>query len=222
MLIIDTSRYKALLFDFDGTLVDSEPIHYESMSRTLAEHNKKYVSFDNHKKMYMGTGLHNVALSEKNRHGLKVDVEDIKKSFNSHLKNLIETRGIPPMAGIIKLLNEAKSKGLRLAVVSGSTTELVRYTLEKSGIPNLFDEVIGIDKFITPKPDPSCYLLTAEKLGVKSSESLVFEEAENGIKAAVDAGMEVVVVGDNIKEEAIKSFKKIQRIRNFKEIGFAN
>lgn len=128
MLLIDTFRIKVLLFDFDGTLVDSEPIHYESMSKTLAEHNKEYVSFDNHKKMYMGTGLHYVALSEKNRHGLEIDVEEIKKSFNSHLKNLIDTKGIPPMAGIIKLLNEAKLKGLKLAVVSGSTTKLIIYT----------------------------------------------------------------------------------------------
>lgn len=204
------------MFDFDGTMVDSEPVHYESMMKALGEHNKKYVSFDDHRKLYMGTGLHYVASLEIKRHNLELNVDDLIKSFNSHLKKLIETKGILPMAGIIELLKKAKSKGFKLAVVSGSLSDLVEYTLRKSRIPNVFDEIIGIDKFITPKPDPRCYFSASEMLKVKTTECLVFEDAENGINAAKNAKMTVVAVGENIKKEIVRNTDpNIKLIKDF-------
>lgn len=199
MLKIDSKKYKALLFDFDGTLVDSEPMHYQAISEGLAVYDKKFVSVQEHKKLYRGTSMHYAISKEVERHNLNESlVDELKTIINKNLKKIMEEKGLFPTKGVLELIKKAKNKGIKLAIVSGSLTDFIEYTLDKSKIPNFFDEVIGVDRFIEPKPNPAGFLLAAKLLNVDPSECLVFEDAPNGILAAQNAGMDVIVIGDSL------------------------
>jgi HAD superfamily hydrolase (TIGR01509 family) len=222
MVKIDSSKYKAFLFDMDGTLINSEPLHFQSVANTLSDYGKEYLTFEGHKKTYTGTGLQNTFTKESEKHGLNVPVETMKEKFHEHLENLVREGGMPAMEGAIDFLRQAKNKGLKTAIVSGSTERLISYSLEESKIPNLFDAIVGIDKYGTPKPDPACYKMAAEILGIKPEECLVFEDAQTGIEAALDAGMEVVVVGETITQEQLDIIKPgLKHVKNFTEIDFS-
>ncbi len=216
MLKIDPKKYKAILFDFDGTLVNSEPLHYQAISDALANFDKKYVTFEEHEKIYRGTGMNNVVTKETQRNNLqKTHKDELKKTIDINLKTLMDEKGMQPTGGVLQFVKNARKKGLKLAIVSGSFTDLIIYTLGKSNIPNDFDEVVGIDKFIEPKPDPACFLLAAKLLGVKPSECLVFEDAPSGIQAAQRAEMDVIALGDSSSKSIgasiaiIKDFTKV-------------
>lgn len=221
MIKVDLSKYKAFLFDMDGTLINSEPLHFQSVARTLSDYGKKYLDFEGHKKTYTGTGLQNTFTKESEKYGLNVPIETMKEKFHKHLEDLVEEGGLPVMQGAIEFLKQIKNKGLKTAIVSGSTERLIAYSLEKSRIPNVFDAIVGIDKYQTPKPDPACYKMAAEILGVKPQECLVFEDAQTGIKAALEAGMEVVVIGETITNEQLVQIKSgLKHVRNFTEVDY--
>lgn len=220
MIKIDLKKYKAFLFDMDGTLVNSEPVHYQSAVKTMADYGKDYVSFDEHKKIYTGTGVTNVFTKEAEKHGLEVNVEELKEKFHDHLEGVINQKGIPPMEGILKFLEKSKQSRIKLAIVSGSMEPLVRHTLKKSNLPDIFEQIVTIEKYQKPKPDPACYLMAAQLLGVKPEDCLVFEDAPSGIQSALNAGMDVIVVGETITQNQIDTINPdLQHVKDFTEIS---
>lgn len=219
MIKIEPFKYKAFLFDMDGTLINSEPLHFQSVTDTLSEYGKEYLTFEEHKKTYTGTGLQHTFQKESEKHGLDVPIDIMKEKFHKHLEKLVDKSGLPVMDGVLGFLEAVKATGIKSAIVSGSTERLIKYSLGKSKIPDIFDAIIGIDRYGKPKPDPACYKMAAEILGVKPEECLVFEDALTGIKAALAAGMKVIVVGETITKEQINEIEPgLTQIADFSEI----
>ncbi len=203
----------------DGTLIDSEPTHYKALDEVLKSYGKSYVDWETHKKEYTGTGIGHVSKTETKRNNLNEDPEIIQEKFHKKVEDLVENEGLIPMGGSIEFLNKAKEAGFKLAVVSGSTTNLVKFSLGKSGMPDVFDIVIGVDKFGAPKPDPAAYLMAAELLGVNPKECMSFEDAPNGLLSAKNAGTVVVAIGQTISKEQIEKIDpSIAHLKDFTEI----
>jgi HAD superfamily hydrolase (TIGR01509 family) len=177
---------KAIIFDFDGLLVDTEWPAFVAWSAIYKEHGavldlSVWVAcvgtqggFDPAVHLSQLTG--NVLQSDL----LFLDKEKRKKEICDQL---------PFMPGALELFEQARGKQLKLAVASSSDQKWVHHHLKRLNHLHLFDVVVTKDDVARVKPDPELYLLAAQKLGVEPANCLVFEDSLNGVKAAKAAGM---------------------------------
>lgn len=188
---------RALIFDFDGLIVDTELPDYLSWQEVYRSYGVE-LSLDHWCTIVGGNAESDFepheyleALIQK-----QVDREQIwvrrRKSYLEHL----ETQPILP--GVLSLLDRAREYGLKLAVASSSPENWVVGHLTRLGLLDYFDAVVTADDVELTKPDPGLFLLAADKIGVKPNEVIVLEDSSNGVKGAKRAGMFVVVVPNEI------------------------
>lgn len=218
MLKISSNKYKALLFDNDGVLINSEPQQNIAWTKAYDDLGIEYIDTKDHILLFGGqtvndsfkmtTGIHDQSEAEK-----------FAKRRQGYFFEEIENNGLPTFPGILELLNSAHKKGLKLAVVTGARVSTMVEAHKKAGIPEIFDTTVNADHITKPKPDPEGYLLAAKKLGVRPEECIVFEDAPNGIRAAKSAGMRCIVVATQIPDEIYKEIDpNLELIRDFTEI----
>ena len=181
--------FKAYLFDCDGTIVDSMPLHYVAWNKVLGEFGAEF----DEALFYSWGGMPVTeiiaALNEK--HGLAMPVEETRsRKEQMYFANLSKLEGVPEVLEHIHL-----SHGhIPFAVVSGSTRDSVVASLEALGLLDRFETLVCAGDYVKAKPDPEPFLLAAERLGVAPADCLVFEDTAMGIDAATAAGMKSVKV----------------------------
>lgn len=184
-------KYKAFLFDMDGTLVDSEPLKGEALALSCA-HFGSEVSADVYKDI-MGESIETVA-----RHFFKVadispDLNEFLDIFKTTYRDLLRGKAklIPGVGGFIDHLSRKKVK---IGLVSSAYRWMVMNVLEQIGFNNTFDIIITQEDVQKHKPDPQAYLLAVERLAVKARETLAFEDSSAGLTAADRAGCDTIAV----------------------------
>jgi beta-phosphoglucomutase-like phosphatase (HAD superfamily) len=181
--------FKAYLFDCDGTIADSMPLHYIAWKRALGEWNCAF----SEDRFYAWGGM-SVAeiISALNReHGLQMPVAQVAaRKEELYFENLDQLKGVPAVMEHV----ESGYGRLPLGVVSGSTRDSVTRSLAALKILDRFDTLVCAGDYQKSKPDPEPFLLAAKKLGVAPGSCLVFEDADMGIQAATAAGMASVKV----------------------------
>jgi beta-phosphoglucomutase family hydrolase len=188
-LTIPPGDFKAYLFDCDGTIADSMPLHYQAWKKALDEQNcafSEQLFYD-----WGGVAVADVIrrLNEMQQLNMPVaDVADRKESF--YLENLPQLKAIPEVVEHIT----ANHGRIPLAVVSGSTRDSVQSSLTALNLLDRFETLVCAGDYQKGKPDPEAFLLAAERLGVIPESCLVFEDADLGIQAATAAGMASVKV----------------------------
>ena len=182
-------RFAAYLFDCDGTIADSMPLHYVAWRDALAAWNCEFPE-----KLFYDWGGYPTAqivrmLNEKQ--GLRMPVDEVL-----HKKEWLYHQSLPKLKAVPEVLEhiEAAYGRLRLAVVSGSTRDSVDASLRTLGLLERFDAFVCAGDYAKGKPDPEPFLLAAARLGVQPESCLVFEDADLGIEAARAAGMASVKV----------------------------
>jgi beta-phosphoglucomutase family hydrolase len=183
-LQLPAGTFKAYLFDCDGTIVDSMPLHYLAWSKALAEQQCEFS--EDLFYAWGGVSVAEVIQRLNKQQGLNMSVEEVsnrKESF--YLENLQQLKAIPEVLAVI----EANYGRIPFAVVSGSTRESVTASLATLNLLDRFDALVCAGEYEQGKPDPEAFLLTAAKLGVAPESCLVFEDADMGIQAATAAGM---------------------------------
>lgn len=206
---------KAFLFDMDGTLLDSEPFHFQAIKSVLKEELGITIS-DFELSDYIG-----LVYSEKlkiifKKRGIKADCENISDLIVQKYKFLAKD-GIPLVSGAEDLLLNLKKRKLKLGLVSATWRNIVEDSLRQAGVLDYFDIVIGGNDVEKRKPDPECYFLAAKKLGLDAKECVVVEDSIHGVEAGKRAGMFTIAVpngyiekGDFSKADLIvKSLKDI-------------
>jgi beta-phosphoglucomutase-like phosphatase (HAD superfamily) len=181
--------FKAYLFDCDGTIADSMPLHYVAWKRVLAEWNCEFSE-----QLFYSWGGMPVAEIIANlnvREGLAMPVEEVK-----HRKEALYFELLPELQAVPEVLEHIEfSHGhIPFAVVSGSTRDSVTKSLEVLGILDKFETLVCAGEYTRSKPDPEPFLIAAERLGVEPKDCLVFEDTEMGIQAATAAGMASVKI----------------------------
>lgn len=188
-LEVPEGHFKAYLFDCDGTIVDSMPLHYVAWKRALGEHGCPFPE----EKFYAmgGRPVREIISLLNTEHGLTMPVEE-----TAHTKESYYTEMIEDLKAIPEVLTHIEDQHGRIpfAVVSGSTRDSVETSLGQLGLLDRFDTFVCAGDYAKGKPDPEPFLTAAKKLGVKPEECLVFEDGETGIAAAKAAGMAVVKV----------------------------
>ena len=188
-LELPEGNFKAYLFDCDGTIVDSMPLHYVAWSRALGEHGCPFP--EDRFYAWGGMPVRAIIAALNEEHGLNMPVEQVAHAKEQYYTEMIEElKAIPEVLAHI----EDQHGRIPFAVVSGSTRDSVETSLGVLGLLDRFDTFVCAGDYAKGKPDPEPFLTAARKLGVAPEDCLVFEDAETGVAAAKAAGMAVVKV----------------------------
>lgn len=181
--------FKAYLFDCDGTIADSMPLHYRAWKQALGEWN---CDFDE-KRFYEwgGMPIAEIIATLNREQGLHMPVPQVaERKETLYYELLHELTAVPEVLEQI----EAAHGRIPFAVVSGSTRDSVTASLTALNLLDRFDTLVCAGDYKKSKPDPEPFLLAAKKLGVAPEECLVFEDTDMGVQAAKAAGMAWVKV----------------------------
>ncbi len=203
---------RAILFDMDGLLVDSEPLHCRNTRQALEAQGIEIddQTYYNHWTRD-GKTVHHF-IRERNA---PVDVVKYKKDKQDAYSRLVKAH-LKPMEGAPDKVREMGTH-YKIALVSSSSREEVRVILEHVRLANAFITIISCDDVKRPKPAPDSFLLAAKRLGVKPEECLVLEDAWKGIEAAKAAGMKAIAIPCAYTKD--NDFSKADRIiRSLREL----
>ncbi|HET9588951.1 MAG TPA: HAD family phosphatase [Anaerolineales bacterium] len=209
-------RIKALIFDFDGLILDTETPEYQVWQDIYREHGFELPHHE-WEKIIGGAGLSNFDAAEHLSllsQGL-LDSVFLRDRFRSESHARIHSQSILP--GVMDFIHEAKRLSLKLAIASSSVHSWVDTHAKRLDIFHHFDAIICGDDVASgrTKPYPDLYLLALDRLKVRKEEAIVFEDSPNGVKAANRAGIFVVAVpnpltsklsieGANLKLDSLK------------------
>lgn len=204
------------LFDFDGTLVDSMPVYVSSMLRILDENGVCYG--DDIVKIITPLGLIGTA-----KYYIEIGVDKTEDELISTMKEYMLHEylyNIPAKENVISTLNELKTRGASLNVLTASPHATLDACLKRIGIYDLFDNVWSCDDFCTTKADPQIYVEAAKKIGKPVNEILFLDDNFNADKTAKQAGMLVCGVYDKSSDEYVDDIKSVTDyyIYDFKEL----
>jgi HAD superfamily hydrolase (TIGR01509 family) len=186
-------RYKAVLFDHDGTLVESEDVHHaiwNEVLRPLGVH----IPVDLFRSQFSGLPALNNAIDLKRRYSLSAEPSELADAKNRHTASYLETHSFPLMPGVRESLARVQSAGLRCGVVTGARRFAIAATLRAYAMEPEFEVVISADDVTRSKPAPDCYVLALEKMGLLAAEVVALEDTAHGVAAAVSAGLSCIAI----------------------------
>jgi HAD superfamily hydrolase (TIGR01509 family) len=188
-LNLPAGPFRAYLFDCDGTIADSMPLHYLAWKQALGEHGCDFPEDLFYR--WGGMPVSEIISTLNQKHGLAMPVEEVAVRKESlYYDFLPRLTAVPEVLEVI----EASHGSLPFAVVSGSTRESVTASLQSLKLLDKFDALVCAGDYRQSKPHPEAFLLAAERLGVAPANCLVFEDTAMGIEAATAAGMASVKV----------------------------
>jgi HAD superfamily hydrolase (TIGR01509 family) len=183
---------QAVVFDMDGVLLDSEPLHHRAVNQLLTEEGRGRLSKEEYVS-YMGTTDDYTWRDLMRRFDLPGPFEDYRDRYDKSVLELYRT-GSQPAPGVPSVLAATRSLGWGLAVASSSRREWVETCLTALGVREAFDVIVTGDLVRRSKPDPEIFELAARCLGIPPQACLAVEDSPKGVAAAVGAGMFTIAV----------------------------
>ena len=192
--------FKGAIFDLDGVIVNTVPLHFKAWQRMFTDYGKKF-TFEDYKKKVDGIPRFDGARA------ILTDLssEEIEKASakkQGYYLGLVDSGEIEIYPSTVELIKEFKKRSIKIAAASSSRN--CRYILEKVGLINLFDAIIGGTDFKKGKPDPEIFLMAASNISVLPEESVVFEDAILGVEAAKRGKMRCVGIAREGDKEVLK------------------
>ena len=188
-IMIQNRKYKYILWDMDGTLINSEPQHYRAWMRTFKE---KFgignVPWDIYKGC-IGAKRTKIVEIMKENYGVDIDTPGINETFEAHRAEVVKEEGFAPIPGVKEVLEALKGAGFTMAIASSSHQEIIREKMTGIGCIECFEILFSSDRVKNGKPAPDTFLECADTLGAPYEECIVVEDSENGTLAARAAGM---------------------------------
>ena len=183
-----------IIFDLDGTLVDSERIYFETYRKACNDFGGD-IDLDFFKDLLGKPQAYDKEMLLK-RFGEQFPVDEVVRRHVSYSQEHFETFGVPLKAGALELLSYLKDKGYQMVVASSSHAKRIQHVLEETGMLAYIDNYIGGDEVVEGKPNPEIFLKAAALVGANHHECVVVEDSEAGIEAGYRAKMKVVSVPD--------------------------
>lgn len=182
---------EAVIFDMDGVLLDSEPLHFAALNQVLSVEGHSLTPEDN--EHILGTTLEDTFRHVGSRFQLRDPIDTYFQRYDETILHVLN-QSLEPNPGVVRLLEQLRSRGVRLGLASSSRRSWVEATLKSLGILEYFSAVVSGDEVTRGKPHPDIYLRTAKLLDASPQECTAIEDAPNGILAAKRAGMRVIAV----------------------------
>ena len=194
--------FKAIIFDMDGVMFDTEAIAYGAWKKTVKEFG--ILTPEKARDLYIRmTGLTVDATVSliSGALGTSETAVSVLKSFGANVQEAFATEPIPVKTGLFELLGHLETIHMPTAIASSSPRQAILHHLSAAGVKHSFDKIISGDEVSHSKPDPMIYLLACEKLGVLPAEAIVIEDSKNGLLSAFRAGCKTVYVPDMWRPE---------------------
>ncbi len=200
---------KALIFDFDGVIADSEPVHLEAFQKTVeslglrlsaSDYYSKYLACDD--KTFFRDFLKNNNVRAKNS-----EIQRLEKKKGEHFEEMIR-KNVRIFPGVTEFLKAAEGR-FHSAIGSGALIAEISFILKLKGLSEFFDFAIGADDTQNPKPSPEVYLKCLKRLrecyddSIVSDQCVVFEDSPHGVLAAKRAGMKCVGITNSCNAEQL-------------------
>ena len=203
--------YRALLFDLDGTLAETDSLHLPTWVAVLRPYG---IEVDEAFYRESISGRNNLKIVEELLPDLSAEegrklAEAKEASFRERAVEL------EPLPGLLEFMEEAKDRGLSLALVTNAPEQNVEAILLALELGEFFDEVVLSDEVGPVKPDPAPYRAALEKLGVAPEEALAFEDSTSGISSSVAAGVPTVGVASTQEPETLLEAGAFAVVRDF-------
>ena len=208
---------KAVIFDMDGTLIDSTSIWHEIDKAFFNKRNMELPS--DYAQHIVHLGLTQAAVYTKETYHLEESIQDIMKEWHDMSLDMYKYH-IPLKEGALELLKLFKSNGIKMAIATANDEPLYRPCIERLGIEEYFDAIADVNTAKEGKQSAKIYLDLADKLGSTPQNTLVLEDMPTCIKTAFKSGFLTVAVYDNASKEydQIKKDNSLLFIHNFYEL----
>lgn len=183
---------KAVLFDHDGTLVDSETTHM-ALWRKAVEPFGGHISDDEYWQQLLGVPCEQNAELIIQLRNLDISVETLVEAKLHHTDQFLASSCFPQIDGADFIVRDLAER-LRLSLVSGAQRVCVEASLNGHGWKGLFEHVVTGDDVPVNKPDPTSYLIAMELMGLRADECIAVEDTQSGVRAATAAGIATVAI----------------------------
>ena len=192
---------RAVLFDFDGVIVQSELVHKKTFLELLSRYG---IEISNRRwyREFAGTGSRHIFKVLVRENGINENVDELVERRKKIYEARVRAGEVKETKGARELLLALQKKGIKCAIVSGSHRSNVELTLSVLGLGEFFDLIVSGDDLKQRKPDPGPFLHAAKKLGFRPDECIVIEDSYPGCEAGKRAGMKVVWIRPQANADA--------------------
>jgi len=207
---------KGVIFDMDGVLIDSEPL-YRRINSSLFSRFGFSLSNDEYSE-FVGTSDKDMWQRLRKRYNLTESIETINTIRREKHVNFFSAADLKPMNGAIELLEYIKRNDIKLALASSTPEEIVNIVMKRTGMNEYFKIRVCGDQVERSKPEPEIFIKAIEKLGIPKEDGIIIEDSENGVKAAVRAGVKVVgFQSDDGSQDLSGAFAIIHSLEDFRQ-----
>lgn len=209
---------KAVIFDMDGVIIDSEPLHY----KIFMNYTKTKFGFtisDEEYDTFIGTTNLHMFSKLKEKYKIESDINTLLQEYEEKcVEFLMSEKGEKPISGVDILVKKLYEENFKLALASSSPKKQIHIVLDMFSLSDYFSQKVSGQEVEKGKPAPDIFLRAAELLGVLPEECLVFEDSRNGVLAAKTAGMKCIAFyNPNSGKQDLSYADKI--IKSFDEVN---
>lgn len=207
---------KAIIFDMDGLMIDSERVTFECYQERLKDMN--LTMDEKFYKTLLGKPIKGIYQRFYDVYGNDFPIENVIQDVHQLMAERFETEGVPIKKGLVELLHYLKDNNYKTIVATSSNRDRVDKILAQAKITEFFDDSICGDEVTKGKPNPEVFLKSCQKLGVNVDEAIVLEDSEAGIQASYDANIKVICIPDMKYPEKQYEEKTFKILKDLTEV----
>lgn len=207
---------KAIIFDMDGLMIDSERVTFECYQERLKDMN--LTMDEEFYKTLLGKPIKGIYQRFYDVYGNDFHIQNVIQDVHQLMAERFETEGVPVKKGLVELLHYLKDNNYKTIVATSSNRDRVDKILAQAKITEFFDDSICGDEVTKGKPNPEVFLKSCQKLGVNVDEAIVLEDSEAGIQASYDANIKVICIPDMKYPEKQYEEKTFKILKDLTEV----
>ena len=207
---------KAIIFDMDGLMIDSERVTFECYQERLKDMN--LTMDEEFYKTLLGKPIKGIYQRFYDVYRNDFPIQNVIQGVHQLMAERFETEGVPVKKGLVELLHYLKDNNYKTIVATSSNRDRVDKILAQAKITEFFDDSICGDEVTKGKPNPEVFLKSCQKLGVNVDEAIVLEDSEAGIQASYDANIKVICIPDMKYPEKQYEEKTFKILKDLTEV----
>ena len=207
---------KAIIFDMDGLMIDSERVTFECYQERLKDMN--LTMDEEFYKTLLGKPIKGIYQRFYDVYGNDFPIQNVIQDVHQLMAERFETEGVPVKKGLVELLHYLKDNNYKTIVATSSNRDRVDKILAQAKITEFFDDSICGDEVTKGKPNPEVFLKSCQKLGVNVDEAIVLEDSAAGIQASYDANIKVICIPDMKYPEKQYEEKTFKILKDLTEV----